>query len=215
MAKSTIIYCLVDPRNGEPRYVGKTVQELEVRVNCHMQDKSNCHRVHWLNELKREGLKPDYFIIEEIEGAWPWQESERFWIGYFKRSGFKLTNNTSGGDGVPNLPPETRARMRLTWLGKKHKPETIEKLRACRPNYKHSEETKARMSASQKGRKILWIDKIAKSLRKITTEQAEAIKQRLLNGERVTAIAKELSIHRTTISKIKMGTYFLPYRRQK
>lgn len=38
-----------------------------------------------------------------------------------------LTNATSGGDGVPDLPPETRQRMAQVWIGRKHRPESLKK----------------------------------------------------------------------------------------
>ena len=131
-----LIYALIDPRNDEIRYVGKTTQKVEARITAHMRDKSNCHRVHWLNELKRDGLRPDWIIRECIEtikeGGWPWQESEKFWIARMRSMNVNLTNNTDGGDGVSGLPSKTRDRMRQVWLGRKHTPETIERLKAAR-----------------------------------------------------------------------------------
>ena len=76
-----------------------------------MNDKSKCHRANWLQSLKSKGLKPDIVILEEINGKWPWQESERYWIARAKKLGWPLTNNTSGGDGVPDLPEETRKKI--------------------------------------------------------------------------------------------------------
>lgn len=212
---TTTIYFLIDPRTDEIRYVGKTIQDLKTRLQAHMRDTYKCHRVHWLNELKREGLLPRILVVEDIRGAWPWQESERFWIKWAKANGARLTNNTSGGDGVNDLPPETRQRMRQAMLGRKLTPEQIEKMRAKRIGSKASEETKKRMSLAQKGRKILWTDKIALSLRKITPEMAEIIKQRVANGERVKDLAVEFGVHRTTISKINTGTYFERYNKSR
>ena len=206
--KIIYIYILIDPRDNEIRYVGKTAQKLEARVSAHMRDKSSCHKVHWLNELKALGLKPTPWILEEIKGDWPWQYSEKYWIGYLKAWGCNLTNNTSGGDGVPDLPYDIKERLRKVWIGKKHKPETIEKLKICRPNYKHSIETKEKMSKAHKGRKITWIGKIAQINRKITHNDALIIQERLKNGELGRDLYKEYGVHRTTLSKIKMGTYF-------
>lgn len=209
------IYVLVDPRDGEFRYVGKTTQKIETRIVAHLQDKSKCHRVNWLNELKREGLKPDCFVVEEVDGEWPWQESERFWIRYLRKIGANLTNNTIGGDGVPGLPQETREAMRRVWLGRKHKPETIEKLKHCRKNFRHTKETRLRMSRSQLGRKITWTKKIAEALRKANPEKQAEIKRLLDSGMKVCNVAEMFNLHRTTVSKIKLGTYNLPYRKQK
>lgn len=163
--------------------------------------------MHWLQSLARKGLKPKIIIIETGEGCWPWQEAERFWIAYALRVGAPLTNNTSGGDGVPDLPPEARERIRSAWKGRKHSEETLVKLRAARRLRITSEATKKKMSASQKGRKILWLDKIAIANRKLTPEHMEKIKHRLADGEMVRTLAEEYGVHRTTLSKIKMGTY--------
>lgn len=206
------IYGLVDPETGEVRYIGKSIRP-EQRLRNHINEApSNCHRSHWIQSLKARGLEPTLMIIETIHGEWPWQESERFWIKRCRDGGIRLTNNTSGGDGVSDLPPETRERMRQTWLGRKHKPETIEKLRTISSARVHSDATREKMSRRHKGRKILWADKVAESIRKLSSE-AESIKQRLGNGEKVGNLAVEFNVHRTTISKIKKGTYFERYRK--
>lgn len=212
--KKILIYILIDPRTDEIRYVGKTEQSLSARINAHMQDKCKCHRVNWLNELKQEGLKPRAVVLTQIEifdeeGERIWQNEEMWWIRKLKEMGARLTNNTIGGDGVTGLPLETRQRMRMTWVGRKHKPETIQKLKEARAKRVTSEETKRKMSESQKGRKITWTAKIAESNRKLTKQEADEILRRLKNGEKVTDIAKEKNMHRTSISKIKKGTYFI------
>ena len=205
--KTTYIYMLLDPRTDLVRYVGKTIQPPEKRLNAHMNERSNCHRVHWLQQLKSLGLKPELIILEEIKGEWPWQESERYWIKYFKTLGHVLTNNTSGGDGVPDLPPETRERLSKMWIGRKHKPETIEKLKTCRPGYKHSDTTKLNMSKAHKGRIITWGDKLSEANRKLSDEDVKTIKRRLDDGAKVKDISAEFKMHRTSISKIKKGIY--------
>jgi len=205
------IYALGDPETGLIRYVGKSIRPKERLQNHINEPPCNCHRSHWLQSLKAKGLKPLIIILEEIRGEWPWQEAERFWIRYLKHMGVNLTNNTSGGDGVTNLPPETRAKMRLTWLGRKHTPEALEKLRR-RPRRKASMATKKKMSKAQKGRKILWIDKIAAKNRKLAPEKLDAIRSRIAAGELVKDLAVEFGVDRTTMSKVKDGTYLLPYR---
>lgn len=206
------IYGLVDPETNEVRYIGKSIRP-EGRLRDHINEPpSNCHRSHWIQSLKARGLEPSLMIIETVHGEWPWQESERFWIKRCRDGGMRLTNNTSGGDGVCGLPPETKERMRQTWLGRKHRPETIEKLRVASSSRTASDATRKKMSKSQTGRRILWVDKVAESLRKLSL-QAETIKQRLDRGEKVTSLAIEFKVHRTTISKIKKGTYFERYRK--
>lgn len=207
------IYALVDPETGEIRYIGKSIRPAE-RLQNHMNERSSCHRSHWLQSLKARGLVADLIILERIDGAWPWQHSERRWIAYGRRNGWRLTNNTDGGDGVEGLPEETRAKMASVWTGRKHKPESIEKMLATKKAnaYRTTEETRARMSAAHTGREITWGDKLSASLRRLSGEQVEEIKRRFAAGDRTTDLAKEYGVHRTTITKIKMGTYYDKYR---
>lgn len=206
--KTVYIYALVDPRTGLIRYIGKTIQSAAARLMAHLQDRGRCHRVNWIAELSRLGLKPEIRLIERLEGSIPWQEAERHWIAYGRKNGWPLTNNTSGGDGVSDLPPETRARMRLTWLGRKHSEETKQRLSVARRGRITKPETRIKQREAMTGRKILWIDKISEANRKLTTAQTEEITTRLAAGERVTDLACEFGVHRTTLSKIKTGKYF-------
>lgn len=206
--ESSFIYGLVDPRTDQIRYIGKSIRPYERLQNHYNEPSSNCHRSHWIQELKRLGLKPEVVLFEQIVGEWPWQEAERWWIARGLALGWPLTNNTSGGDGVCNLPPETREKMRRTWLGRKHKPETLLKLSARSRGRIATAETRAKHSRSMRGRKITWVDAIAESNRKLSAEQVEHIEARLAAGERNKDLAKEFGVHRTTLSKITIGTYF-------
>ncbi len=201
------IYALMDPESLECRYIGKSIRPLE-RLQNHMNERSNCHRSHWLQSLKRRGLMPLMTLLARIDGAWPWQAEERYWIARGRALGWPLTNNTDGGDGVDGLNPESRARVTAAWKGRKHKPETIVKLRAAMAlRGPHSAATRAKMSASHKGRKITWIAKIAEANSKISATQEIEIRARLAAGELGRALAAEFGVHRTTMSKIKLGTY--------
>jgi GIY-YIG catalytic domain len=210
IAKPVVIYALIDPRNGRIRYVGKTNQNLKSRLSAHILEKSKCHRCHWLDQLKAAGLKPLMAQLELVQTR-TWQEAERHWIKTLKAEGCDLTNNTSGGDGVPDLPPEVRARISRAWIGRKHKPETIEKLRGR--TFNHTQDHKERMSRIMTGRKILWVDKISKANRKLNEGMISEIKRRLNAGELVKDLAAEFRVHRTTLSKINTGIYHLPYRK--
>lgn len=209
------IYALCDPETNLIRYIGKSIRPRERLQNHINEPKSNCHRSHWIQSLKSRGLRPWLTILEEIDGEWPWQESERFWISYGRHHGWPLTNNTDGGDGVVNLPPEIRAKMRLTWLGRKHTPETRIKLcAAMRRRKPRSTESLEKSRQAMLGRIITWGDKISVSTRKIDAETSISIKSRLDAGELGKNLAHEFSVDRTTISKIKMGTYFNKYKRR-
>lgn len=206
------IYGLCDPETGEVRYIGKSMRPRE-RLQNHMNEKSKCHRSHWLQSLKRRGLVPDMVILETVCGLWPWQESERYWIERGRSLGWDLTNNTSGGDGVSDLPKETRERMRQVWVGRKHSDEAKAKIGAASSRRRASLETRERMRKAQIGRVISWADKVAEAIRKLDPAQVDSIKCRLNAGELGINLAREFGVHRTTISKIKMGTYFDRYRK--
>lgn len=204
--RPVFIYGLVDPLTDEIRYIGKTVRPKE-RLQNHMNEKSNCHRSHWLQSLKAQGLRPSMVLIEEVCGAWPWQESERHWIAYGRRHGWPLTNNTSGGDGVPDLPIETRRKMASTWLGRKHSDETKAKIGASSSFRCASELTRKKMSNAHSGREITWAEKIGEANRKFDAEAVLVIRDRLASGEKVVSLALEYGVHRGTITKIKKGIY--------
>lgn len=210
------IYGLVDPETKEIRYIGKSIRPIE-RLQNHMNDKSKCHRANWLQGLKKKGLKPELVIFEMIQGSndWSWQESEKYWIKRGRALGWPLTNNTDGGDGVVNLPPETREKMRLTWLGRKHKPETLIKLSKASKGRIKTQEMRDAMSEKMKGRIITWGDKVSEATKKFTQEQVNEIKIRLDSGELGVDLSKEYGVHRTTLSKIKMGTYNIKYNGRK
>lgn len=172
-----------------------------------MNERSKCHRSHWLQDLKSRGLVPEIVIFEEIEGEWPWQESERYYIAYARANGWPLVNGTNGGDGVSDLSPESRERIVKTWKGRKHKPETIEKLCIARRLRTTSYATRAKMSATQTGRIITWGPKLSAATRKLTDDQVAEIRIMREHGTKVHVIAAQYGVHRTTISKIKTGQY--------
>ena len=200
------IYALIDPNTYKIRYIGKSTRPKQ-RLQNQMNEVSNCHRSHWLQSLKAEGKRPHQVILQELYDDEHWQSFEVAWIRHGRAMGWPLTNNTDGGDGVCNLPEETRKRRAKVWLGRKHKPETIEKLKAARALRVTSDETRRKHSLAMKGRKITWREKIGAANRKIDESSIESILMRLANGEKVVSLAKEFGVHRTTMSKIKMGRY--------
>jgi hypothetical protein len=208
--KPVYIYGLVDPETTAIRYIGKSIHPEE-RLRNHINEKYPCHRRNWIDSLKNKGLEPELIYLVKLEGNmiddWKWWE--RKWIAIAKRDGWPLVNETSGGDGVPDLSDDAKAKMIKTWTGRKHKPESIAKMAAASRGRRKTPEQKESMRKLMTGRKILWVDKVAESLRKLTPEDAEIIKIRLANGEKNCNLAKEYGVHRTTLSKIKMGTYFV------
>ena len=96
---TTNIYILIDPRTNEVRYVGKA-NNVSQRYKAHLNRarKHQTHKKNWLEQLRREGLKP---IIEVIDVVLidEWQYWEIYWISQMKQWGFNLLNCSNGGDG--------------------------------------------------------------------------------------------------------------------
>lgn len=116
------IYTLIDPISKEIRYVGKT-KDSKDRFKRHMSDysliESWTEKNKWLLNLKNNNLNPIIEIIDEGDNN-NINKLEIKWISYFRSLGIKLTNMTDGGDGCDNT-------------GRKHKVETIEKMKLCHP----------------------------------------------------------------------------------
>ena len=118
------IYGLVDPRNGQLRYVGKTERTPQIRLNSHYHyavrhKRKPTHKDKWICQLAKQGLKPLAVVLWEGDDRDLLAQDEIFWIRYFRGMGCPLTNLTDGGEGC---------------FG-----------------YKHTAEAKARMSAAKKG----------------------------------------------------------------
>lgn len=200
------IYGLVDPRTKQIRYIGKSIRP-KGRYTDHLNDKSKTHKVHWIQSLLKKGLKPELVILEQLNDDDNWQEYEKNWIKKGKENGWDLVNSTDGGDGVVNLPEESKQRIINAWKGRKHKPETIELLRVKNKGRKHTEEQKKHMSEIMKGREITWADKVSKATRKFDDEKYKEVKELLAQGYKVCELAEKYGVHRTTISKIKLDKY--------
>lgn len=88
--------------NDNIRYVGKTVQKLELRLKEHIRvaksGKVKNHRTNWINSVLKSGSA---VIIKEIDHC-PWKKSselEQYYIKYYKELGYDLVNETFGGEG--------------------------------------------------------------------------------------------------------------------
>lgn len=207
------IYGLYDPRDGRLRYIGKTIHP-RTRLAAHCNENGNFHRGMWIKELRSLGLKPTMEILEEIRGNWPWQESEVFWIARMRSEGADLTNNTTGGDGAHGLHPDAVAKMRATWMGRTHSPESRLKISAAKRGVTYSQEVKDKVRRAMTGRIITWGDKMSAASRKLTVDQQGEILKRFQDGERSDLLAIEYGVARTTIEKVKRGTYTRRYRTQ-
>jgi len=153
-----LIYGLVDPRNGNLRYIGKSCQGLNrAREHCFPSyldvDYSYCG--NWIRKLQKLGLKYTWVIIQEFSDADILSQAEIYWIAYFRAMGCRLTNMTIGGEGTLGykLSQAAKAKISLALKGKvrsKSHCDAISAAKIGKSNGKHTEETKLKMSKSHK-----------------------------------------------------------------
>lgn len=140
------IYYLMDPLDGQVKYVGFTY-DCEKRYRAHikeaMANKSKTRKNNWIRHLRENGSAPLIFVLRVGFGD-GWQAAEREEIALFRRVGSPLTNATDGGDGAVgyHATPEQRQAMSERRKGNKYA-----------LGFQHSEETRLRMSESHRGNK--------------------------------------------------------------
>lgn len=119
------IYILKDPISNEVRYVGKS-NNPQNRLKKHLSEsnliESWTPKNKWLLSLRKDNLSP---IMEIIDSTYldNINELEVYWIKHYRDLGIDLTNGTNGGDG-------------FDWTGRKHRSETVEKMKICHPDRK-------------------------------------------------------------------------------
>jgi hypothetical protein len=100
------IYTLTDPIDNQVKYVGRTQNELKIRLGGHMNPKAkHTDKAKWIYNLRKQNLKPIIESIEEFEMEknqenWNIAHSiETYWIEQFGQWGFKLLNHIDKGSG--------------------------------------------------------------------------------------------------------------------
>lgn len=153
------IYTLTDPTSKEIRYIGKT-KNIKNRLMRHMSS-SNLKETwtsknKWLKYLKNNKLMPIIEILDEGDES-NINILEIYWISQFKTWGFKLTNETNGGDGNSKY-----------WTGAKHKKESVEKMKMNHPFRKticqyniETDELIAEFNSSHEAQSILKLSRNA------------------------------------------------------
>lgn len=114
--KQWYIYALLDPRDRGVRYVGWSfdpAMRLYKHISEAVRNKSRTHKVCWLKSLNAAGLRPLCEVLESGTQPLGQYQAEKRWIAHFRQQGCRLTNSTDGGEGVPNLPPDVKERMRM------------------------------------------------------------------------------------------------------
>lgn len=203
------IYALLDPFTSAIRYIGKSIRP-EQRLKDHCNDRANTHRTHWIRSVIRRGRRPRLIVLDSFPACLGWQEAERRWIAWALAKGEPLTNGTSGGDGVPDLPPESRARIVAAWTGRKHRPETLLKLGAASRGRHHSEESRERRRQAMKDRVFSpeHRARLSMAIRKLTDDQVRDARRRIADGEALKSIAADFGVDKGTLSNLKRGLFY-------
>lgn len=160
---SFVVYGLIDPRNQQLRYVGLTTRDISRRMEQHLRNNptGKSHKNSWVRGLKAAGLSPEVEILERCTSWEDLQESERFWIQYYRALGCALVNHTIGGEGSYGFrhTAETRAlladlsRGNKNRVGYKCSGSTIEKMSAANLGRTHTPETREKIGAANRGKK--------------------------------------------------------------
>ena len=131
------VYGLYDPQTNELRYIGQTTMLLWRRLACHLSPSvlaRPSHRTHWLQGLLDRSLRPTIKPLAEATSKEELDCLEVQHIAAARERGERLVNLEPGGN-TPSL--EHRA-----------------KLAALKRGVPRTAETKAKISASKKGRKL-------------------------------------------------------------
>lgn len=180
---TTFIYALCEPGTRTVRYIGKA-NNPKRRLNDHLRTsiKENNHLGRWLQSLDK---KPTLVVLSEVLGD-QWKIEEKRYINSGKILGLRLTNSTDGGDGVHNpsaetrakksgknhpffgihLPPEMRAKIRASHMGKKATPEARANMSLARVGKKASLSHCANISAAMTGENHPMFGKIHREISK-------------------------------------------------
>ena len=109
-----LIYVLVDPRDGEIRYIGWTTQTLAKRYKSHLAYKGQAHRSKWVQALLQQGLGPIIRLIQAVpvENG---PAAEIYWIKFHRDLGCRLERSCYSSQvvGVGNRTGDRRLAVPL------------------------------------------------------------------------------------------------------
>lgn len=146
------IYKLLDPETFEIRYIGQTIQSLNLRLSQHCGDmREPKYSTNWIKSLKKMGLKPTIELIISVETQDSADLIEILLIAFYRSVGCRLTNNSLGGKGYAIMSEEQKKRISISRKGWKMSDEQKAKISSFRKGKILSKETRDRMSTAKKG----------------------------------------------------------------
>lgn len=206
-----IIYKITNKLTDES-YIGYTKQELDIRWKQHYtQALKESKNRKFYNAIRKYGI--DAWHIEVIDTADTAQEAKEKEIRYIEQfntysQGYNSTHGGDGNNGIVMSYESNLARSQKL-KGRKKSPETVEKFKQRR----QSSETKQKISAGHTGMKKPWVkwtpDQCrARGLtrRSLTKQQYELIHNLRNKGNKIKAIAEEVSLSIDIVKKwLKMS----------
>ena len=195
-----VIYCLKDPNTKIIRYIGQTIQDVELRLRQHMwySTKHKNHLGNWLNSLDNNPLLN---IIEKCDYN-KLDERELYWISYY--NGNKLVNSMIGCELSKHHTHSEESKRKIG--------ESTKRIHTGR---KRSLETRKKLSiAAKKRNNIPHPNMYSKdALIKKAKAQSKSVYQFDKQGnfikewESITIASKTLKIHKGNISSCCRGKY--------
>jgi hypothetical protein len=149
---SSVFHAYTVSLDGVVRYVGVTTQSVKQRWYQHVFGAVSQGKGHALGAAIRKYGRGG-FVVEHVASAWDaasLNDLETLLIGQHGTFGKPNYNMTTGGDARFSFAPETIELMSAERRGRVVSEETKAKHRL----YRHTEESRAKMSASRVGRKL-------------------------------------------------------------
>lgn len=161
-ARQVFIYALIDPRDANVRYVGRSFVP-EDRYKKHLKDKTDTHKTRWIKQLEDARLQPELKILDVVQEQ-QWSNAERQWMSKYEN----LTNSCAGGHGVLRPSKETRLKMSSKKLGGKQTEEHRAKVSVALKGKKKPPRTKDHATKISESRKTIvmtpnWKANLAKA----------------------------------------------------
>jgi group I intron endonuclease len=155
------IYKITNPKNKV--YIG---QSTNIENRWKMYKRKSCIKQPKLyNSLKKYGIKNHQFEIIEECNLEHLNEREIYWglkYDVLNKNGLNLKL----GDAKGLCSKETKEKMKIAATGKKWSNETKIKFNISKTNHPmYNNDWKNKIREANKGRKILWADKISNSLK--------------------------------------------------
>lgn len=208
MALEIGIYEIVNKTNGK-RYIGSTEQSFTIRWRNHrsLLRANRHHSRHLQNAWNKYGEDSfEFRVLERNPGP------EIYYFDNITREQWYLDNESC------EYNMSDRADRPAGMLGKKHKPETIEKIRQSNLGQKRSMESRKKMSLAKQGKNNPWygtkgpmsgkrhsIDSKLKNA-KLSENQVSEIRTRYFTEKTShRKLAKEYGVSHRTIQKILDG----------